>query len=109
MKTSKAVKTFLPKFTSDPIYMDKLIHALGQLQVKIDIECSQRADSLADTGMIGLAVHCKEKSQRIFNKVAGKNKSTEKFEDELWDNLAYAINLVVYWEMLKDAERSKNN
>jgi len=109
MKTQKATKTFLPKFTSDPFYMSKLIMVLGELQVKINIECQQRADSLADTGMIGLSVHCKEKSQRIFNKLAGKKKSTEKFEDELWDNLAYAVNLVVYWEMLKDDERSTNN
>ena len=105
MKTSKASKTFLTKFTSSkdfPAFYSTIVSWLGD---KITRECSQREDSLADTGMIGLAVHCREKSQRIFNKLAGKRKSTEKFEDELWDNLAFALYLVIYWEMIKEQEK----
>jgi len=107
VKVSTARKTYLREFTSDTNFDRNVSRVLGKLQAKIQKEGGQREDSLAETGLIGLAVHTKEKSQRIFNKVAGKKRSTEKFQDELWDNLAYALYLVLYWEMLDESERSK--
>ena len=106
MKVSTARKAYLKEFTSNPDFDKNVVEVLGKLQAKLQKECGQREDSLAETGLVGLAVHAKEKSQRIFNKVAGKKRSTEKFQDELWDNLAYAFYLVLYWEMLDESERS---
>jgi len=106
MRTNKLSKTFLEDFTDHPQFSKYLEEVLEKAMGKINVEKGQREDSLAETGMIGLAVHCKEKSQRIFNKLAGKRRSTDKFQHEVYDSLTYSILLTVYMEMLNAGESS---
>jgi len=108
MKINTLLRQFLPKFTTDTDFHIQVETELCRLRNKIELESTTRGDTLAETGMIGLAIHAKEKSSRIFSKVAGKRRSTEKFEDELMDNLAYALYLVVYWRMLCAGKASKD-
>jgi len=91
----------LDRFTSHPSFLDYLDLTIVELKAKIECESSTRSDTLATTGMTGLALHCYEKASRFFHHVEGTSSLGKDFEEELEDGVVYYIFALTYYRMLK--------